>query len=57
MTQLTGDERDAYKYLPDTTENFVTAEKMSALMAAVGFKKIGCERLMFDTIAVHWAEK
>jgi ubiquinone/menaquinone biosynthesis C-methylase UbiE len=57
MTQLTGDERAAYKYLPDTTENFVTAEKMSALMAAVGFNKIGFERLMFGTIAVHWAEK
>ena len=53
---LTG-ARDAYKYLPDTTENFVTAEKMSALMAAVGFKKIGFERLMFGTIAIHWAEK
>jgi demethylmenaquinone methyltransferase / 2-methoxy-6-polyprenyl-1,4-benzoquinol methylase len=49
--------RDAYKYLPDTTENFVTAEKMSALMAVVGFKKIGFERLMFGTIAIHWAEK
>lgn len=49
--------RDAYKYLPDTTENFVTAEKMSVLMAAVGFKKIGFERLMFGTIAIHWAEK
>ena len=49
--------RDAYKYLPDTTENFVTAEKMAALMAAVGFKKVGFERLMFGTIAIHWAEK
>jgi demethylmenaquinone methyltransferase / 2-methoxy-6-polyprenyl-1,4-benzoquinol methylase len=49
--------RDAYKYLPDTTENFVTAEKMSVLMAAVGFKKIGYERLMFGTIVIHWAEK
>lgn len=48
---------DAYKYLPDTTENFVTAEKMSVLMAAVGFKNIGFERLMFGTIAIHWAEK
>ena len=48
---------DAYKYLPDTTENFVTAERMSALMAAVGFKKVGFERLMFGTIAIHWAEK
>jgi demethylmenaquinone methyltransferase/2-methoxy-6-polyprenyl-1,4-benzoquinol methylase len=49
--------RDAYKYLPDTTENFVTAEKLASLMAAVGFKKVGYERLMFGTIAIHWAEK
>jgi len=48
---------DAYKYLPDTTENFVTAERMAALMAAVGFRMIGYERLMFGTIAIHWGEK
>ena len=49
--------RDAYKYLPDTTENFVTAEKLAALMASVGFKKVMFKRLMFGTIAIHWAEK
>ena len=48
---------DAYKYLPDTTENFVTAERMAALMAAVGFRMLGYERLMFGTIAIHWGEK
>jgi len=48
---------DAYKYLPDTTENFVTAEKLAALMAAAGFRKIGYERLMFGIIAIHWGEK
>lgn len=53
---ITG-ERDAYKYLPDSTENFVTAEKLAALMAAVGFKKVLFKRLMFGTIAIHWAEK
>ncbi len=57
LGRLISGERDAYKYLPDTTENFVTAEKMTVLMAAVGFKKIGFERLMFGTIAIHWAEK
>jgi demethylmenaquinone methyltransferase/2-methoxy-6-polyprenyl-1,4-benzoquinol methylase len=57
LGRLISGERDAYKYLPDTTENFVTAEKMSVLMAAVGFKKVGFERLMFGTIAIHWAEK
>jgi demethylmenaquinone methyltransferase/2-methoxy-6-polyprenyl-1,4-benzoquinol methylase len=57
LGRLISGEGDAYKYLPDTTENFVTAEKMSALMASVGFKKVGFERLMFGTIAIHWAEK
>lgn len=53
---LTGS-RDAYRYLPETTEGFVTAENLAARMAAAGFKRIGYERLMFGTIAIHWAEK
>ena len=57
LGRLISGERDAYNYLPDTTENFVTAEKLAALMAAVGFRMIGYERLMFGTIAIHWGEK
>jgi demethylmenaquinone methyltransferase/2-methoxy-6-polyprenyl-1,4-benzoquinol methylase len=53
---LTG-EKDAYHYLPETTEGFVTAEEMTARMAAVGFKKINFQRYMFGTIAIHWGEK
>ncbi|HLO15195.1 MAG TPA: ubiquinone/menaquinone biosynthesis methyltransferase [Anaerolineales bacterium] len=53
---LTGS-RDAYRYLPETTEGFVTAEEMAARMAAVGFRKINYQRLMFGTIAIHWGEK
>lgn len=53
---LTGS-RDAYRYLPETTEGFVTAESMTARMAAVGFKKINFQRFMFGTIAIHWGEK
>lgn len=48
---------EAYRYLPDTTENFVTAEDMSARMSKAGFKNINFKRLMFGTIAIHWAEK
>ncbi len=48
---------DAYNYLPDSTEGFVTAEEMAARMAAVGFRKIGFQRLMFGTIAIHWGAK
>jgi demethylmenaquinone methyltransferase/2-methoxy-6-polyprenyl-1,4-benzoquinol methylase len=53
---LTG-AKEAYRYLPETTEGFVTAEDLASRMAAVGFKKIGYQRLMFGTIAIHWGEK
>jgi demethylmenaquinone methyltransferase/2-methoxy-6-polyprenyl-1,4-benzoquinol methylase len=53
---LTG-EKDAYRYLPETTEGFVTAEEMTVRMAAVGFKKINFQRYMFGTVAIHWGEK
>ncbi len=53
---LTGDP-DAYHYLSDSTEQFFTAEHLADLMAAAGFQRIGFRRLMFGTIAIHWAEK
>jgi demethylmenaquinone methyltransferase/2-methoxy-6-polyprenyl-1,4-benzoquinol methylase len=49
--------RDAYNYLPDSTEGFVTAEELAARIAAVGFKQINFERHMFGTIAIHWGVK
>jgi demethylmenaquinone methyltransferase/2-methoxy-6-polyprenyl-1,4-benzoquinol methylase len=49
--------KDAYNYLPDSTEEFVTAKEMAVRMAAVGFKRINYEVLMFGTIAIHWGEK
>ena len=48
---------EAYRYLPETTEGFVTAEELAARMAAVGFRQINYERLMFGTIAIHWGKK
>ena len=53
---LTGS-KDAYQYLPETTEGFVTAEEMVSRMAAAGFQKIDFQRFMFGTIAIHWGEK
>lgn len=48
---------EAYRYLPETTEGFVTAEDMAARMASVGFKSVAFRRFMFGTIAIHWGEK
>jgi demethylmenaquinone methyltransferase/2-methoxy-6-polyprenyl-1,4-benzoquinol methylase len=53
---LTG-AKEAYHYLPETTEGFVTAEEMASRMAAAGFKKINYQRFMFGMIAIHWGEK
>ncbi len=48
---------EAYRYLPETTEGFVTAEEMAERMKNAGFKNVNFKRLMFGTIAIHWAEK
>jgi len=53
---LTG-KREAYNYLPETTENFVTAEDLYSRMKKAGFKNVDFQRLMFGTIAIHWGEK
>jgi len=53
---LTGSQ-DAYRYLPETTEGFVTAEELATRMAKAGFQNIGFQRYMFGTIAIHWGEK
>jgi demethylmenaquinone methyltransferase/2-methoxy-6-polyprenyl-1,4-benzoquinol methylase len=55
-TLLSG-QRDAYTYLPDSTEAFLNAEELASRMAVAGFKKIGYKRVMFGTIAIHWGEK
>ena len=54
---LLSGERDAYNYVPDTTENFLTAEQLAARMIAAGFKQVDFKRLMFGTIGMHWGEK
>ncbi len=54
---LLSGERDAYNYLPDTTEGFLTAEQLASRMTAAGFKNVDFKRFMFGTIAIHWGEK
>jgi demethylmenaquinone methyltransferase / 2-methoxy-6-polyprenyl-1,4-benzoquinol methylase len=53
---LTG-ESEAYTYLPDTTENFLPADKLADRMKEAGFKNAQYKRLMFNTMAIHWGEK
>ncbi len=49
--------REAYRYLPDSSEQFLGAEELAARMLASGFKQVNFRRLMFGTIALHWGSK
>lgn len=55
-SQLTG-QKDAYTYLPVTTENFLFAEQLSARLIDAGFSQVGFQRYMFGTMAIHWGRK
>jgi demethylmenaquinone methyltransferase/2-methoxy-6-polyprenyl-1,4-benzoquinol methylase len=50
---LTG-QREAYTYLPDSTEGFLEPERLAARLCAEGFVQVGFRRLMFGTVAIHW---
>lgn len=49
--------REAYTYLPESTESFLEAEKLAALMVQTGFREVGFQRRMLGTIALHWGKK
>jgi demethylmenaquinone methyltransferase/2-methoxy-6-polyprenyl-1,4-benzoquinol methylase len=48
---------NAYRYLPESTEGFITAEDLASRMTSVGFTQVNFQRWMFGTIAIHWGEK
>ena len=53
---LTG-EAEAYTYLPDSTQEFLSAEQLAARLVQAGFRQVGFRRLMFGTMAIHWGVK
>jgi demethylmenaquinone methyltransferase/2-methoxy-6-polyprenyl-1,4-benzoquinol methylase len=53
---ITG-QADAYRYLPESTLHFKTADQFAYLMRAAGLVNVGYRRFMFKTMAVHWGFK
>lgn len=51
---LAGD-ADAYTYLPDSTEGFLSPDAMLDRLADAGFTDVGHVGRMFGTIAIYWA--
>lgn len=47
----------AYRYLPESTINFLTAEALAEKLAEAGFKQVGFEIRMLGTMAIHTARK
>lgn len=48
---------DAYKYLPESTQQFKTPRELAQLMHEAGFVNVAYQTFMFGTMAVHWGEK
>ncbi len=48
---------EAYRYLPDSTERFLSAEELAEALQAAGFRKVGFRLFMAGTTAIHWGVK
>jgi demethylmenaquinone methyltransferase/2-methoxy-6-polyprenyl-1,4-benzoquinol methylase len=57
LGRLISGQNDAYEYLPDSSEAFLSAEAFAGKLSAAGFGKIAFRRLNFGTIAIHWGDK
>jgi demethylmenaquinone methyltransferase/2-methoxy-6-polyprenyl-1,4-benzoquinol methylase len=57
LGRLVAGDSEAYRYLPDSTESFLSAEGLAVRMQAAGFREVGFRRLMFGTVAIHWGSK
>jgi demethylmenaquinone methyltransferase/2-methoxy-6-polyprenyl-1,4-benzoquinol methylase len=48
---------EAYTYLPQSTEQFLSAEKLASRMEEAGFENVSFARRMFGTMAIHYGRK
>ena len=57
LGELLGGDKEAYKYLPDSVDNFLTAQELLAMMEGVGLQKVRYEMMGMGTVALHVGEK
>lgn len=48
---------DAYRYLPDSTQQFKSPEELAAIMEDTGLVEVAYKMFMFGTIAIHAGQK
>jgi demethylmenaquinone methyltransferase/2-methoxy-6-polyprenyl-1,4-benzoquinol methylase len=57
LGQLVTGDREAYEYLPSSSEAFLEAEALAGMMEAAGFVEVGFRRRNAGTVAIHWGRK
>ena len=57
LGRLVAGQPEAYHYLPDTTQAFLSAEQLAARMDEAGLVEVGFLVKMFGTVAIHWGRK
>jgi demethylmenaquinone methyltransferase / 2-methoxy-6-polyprenyl-1,4-benzoquinol methylase len=57
LGSLVSGNREAYEYLPQSSEQFLSAEKLAVRLEEAGFTGVGFKRRMAGTIAIHWGKK
>jgi demethylmenaquinone methyltransferase/2-methoxy-6-polyprenyl-1,4-benzoquinol methylase len=57
LGQLFAGDGAAYRYLPDSTESFLSAEALQQQIQLAGFQHAGFIRHMLGTVAIHWGRK
>ncbi len=53
MGRLIAGNSSAYHYLPESTQSFMTPDKLADIIRRAGFGNVSYRRFMFGTIAVH----
>ena len=57
LGRLVAGDADAYRYLPDSTQQFRDPHSLAAVMRQFGFEAVDYKLFMFGTIAVHVGQK
>jgi demethylmenaquinone methyltransferase/2-methoxy-6-polyprenyl-1,4-benzoquinol methylase len=57
LGRLVTGELEAYRYLPDSTQQFNNPDDVAAMMRRAGFTNITYRLFMFGTIAIHAGQK
>ena len=57
MGALFAGDREAYTYLPESVQGFLSAEELAELMHGAGLVHVHYQRLALGTVAIHVGEK